>query len=51
MFIGDAVSMPVHWYYNPQQIKEDFNGWISKYEEPKEIHPGSKGLNLPKPGL
>ena len=41
LFIGDAVSMPVHWYYDVTMIKYDFKGWISKYESPKDKHPTS----------
>lgn len=26
LFIGDALAMPVHWYYNPENIKKDFAG-------------------------
>ena len=48
--MAEAVSMPVHWYYNVPQIKEDYNGWITKYETPKDIHPGVKALHLPPPG-
>jgi len=24
IMIGDALSMPVHWYYNPSHIVNDF---------------------------
>lgn len=41
LFIADAVAMPVHWYYNVDLIKRDFNGWISRYEKPKDHHPTS----------
>ncbi|XP_015219821.2 uncharacterized protein [Lepisosteus oculatus] len=41
MCVGDAMSMPVHWYYNVRDIKEDFNGWISRYQAPKNRHPSS----------
>ncbi len=39
-FIGDALTMPVHWYYNLTQLCSDFDGGITKYEAPKvtEIH-------------
>ena len=40
MHIGDALAMPVHWYYNLDQLKRDF-GSITKYEAPKEKLPGS----------
>lgn len=38
--IGDALSMPVHWYYNPVDIQRDY-GFISGYEAPKQRHPTS----------
>ncbi|XP_033866737.3 uncharacterized protein LOC117406651 isoform X1 [Acipenser ruthenus] len=41
MFIADAMSMPVHWYYVVNNIKEDFNGWITGYQAPKSRHPSS----------
>lgn len=40
LFIGDALSMPVHWYYDVSALKRDF-GYITDYEAPKEVHPGS----------
>lgn len=33
-YIGDALAMPVHWYYDLNQLRKDF-GKISKYEAPK----------------
>uniref|UniRef100_A0A0G4ID29 ADP-ribosylglycohydrolase n=1 Tax=Chromera velia CCMP2878 TaxID=1169474 RepID=A0A0G4ID29_9ALVE len=40
IFIGDGLGMPVHWYYNPNDIVTDF-GSIEKYEAPKKRHPSS----------
>lgn len=40
MFVGDALAMPVHWYYNVAAIWKDF-GVISDYQAPKESHPNS----------
>ena len=37
---GDALSMPVHWYYNPADIKASF-GRITEYQAPKQQHPSS----------
>jgi len=34
--IGDALAMPVHWYYDLRQLKRDF-GSIQKYEV--AVHP------------
>ncbi|KAG2447158.1 hypothetical protein HYH02_007904 [Chlamydomonas schloesseri] len=40
IFIADALSMPVHWYYNPGDIRRDF-GVIETYQAPKSRHPSS----------
>ncbi|XP_063967308.1 uncharacterized protein LOC129279362 [Lytechinus pictus] len=41
MFIGDSLSMPVHWYYDVDNIKRDFNGWLTGFEAPRKRHPTS----------
>jgi len=41
LFIGDALSMPAHWYYNIENIPRDFDGGIRDYEEPSHPHPES----------
>ncbi|XP_077462648.1 uncharacterized protein LOC144078446 [Stigmatopora argus] len=41
MCAADAMSMPVHWYYNIHDIKKDFGGWISGFNPPKTKHPSS----------
>ena len=40
MFIGDALAMPVHWYYNITALWQDF-GQIRDYQAPKTHHPNS----------
>ena len=40
LLIGDALSMPVHWYYNPSHITRDF-GRITTFQAPKAAHPSS----------
>ncbi|KAF5838686.1 ADP-ribosylglycohydrolase-domain-containing protein [Dunaliella salina] len=40
VLIADSLSMPVHWYYNPQHIVRDF-GEITTYQAPKATHPSS----------
>ncbi|CAJ1349687.1 unnamed protein product, partial [Effrenium voratum] len=38
LFVGDALAMPVHWYYGgSQQIRQDFGGLLSGYE--RSVHP------------
>jgi ADP-ribosylglycohydrolase len=39
-FIGDALAMPVHWYYSRPQLKHDF-GRIDGYHAPKPRFQGS----------
>ena len=38
--IADAVSMPVHWYYNTDKIDTDY-GEFDHFMTPKSIHPDS----------
>jgi ADP-ribosyl-[dinitrogen reductase] hydrolase len=38
--IGDALAMPVHWYYNRQALAEDY-GWVTDYLAPYNPHPDS----------
>jgi ADP-ribosyl-[dinitrogen reductase] hydrolase len=39
LYVFDALSMPVHWYYDTGLLKRDF-GYITSYQAPKAIHPG-----------
>jgi ADP-ribosylglycohydrolase len=45
MCAADAMSMPAHWYYNIDDIKRDFGGWITGFNAPNNRHPSSI-LNL-----
>lgn len=38
---ADSMSMPVHWYYNTDDIRRDFGGWISGFNSPRDRHPSS----------
>ncbi|KAM3585592.1 uncharacterized protein V6R79_022029 [Siganus canaliculatus] len=38
---ADSMSMPVHWYYDIQDICRDFGGWISGLNAPRDRHPSS----------
>jgi ADP-ribosylglycohydrolase len=40
LYIGDALAMPVHWYYNRSALYEDY-GWVTDYVAPKNPHPDS----------
>ncbi|MFN0126724.1 MAG: ADP-ribosylglycohydrolase family protein [Verrucomicrobiales bacterium] len=39
-FIGDALAMPVHWYYDRAALKRDY-GVVREYVAPRNPHPGS----------
>ncbi|XP_073697617.1 uncharacterized protein [Garra rufa] len=41
MCAADAMSMPVHWYYNTRDIRRDFGGWIRGLRAPRDRHPSS----------
>jgi hypothetical protein len=52
VYIADALSMPVHWYYDVRALQRDF-GRITTYQAPKERHPGGHAalpVNLQLPG-
>jgi len=38
--IGDALAMPVHWYYNRQALNQDY-GRVTGYMAPRNPHPDS----------
>ena len=40
LFIGDALAMPVHWYYNRRALGEDY-GRVTDYLPPRNPHPDS----------
>lgn len=39
-FIGDALAMPVHWYYNTAALRRDY-GTVTGYVAPKHPHTDS----------
>ncbi|XP_076579793.1 uncharacterized protein LOC143316013 [Chaetodon auriga] len=41
MCAADSMSMPVHWYYDINDIWRDFGGWISSFTSPRNRHPSS----------
>lgn len=41
MCAADSMSMPVHWYYDVEDIRRDFGGWISGFNSPRDRHPSS----------
>ena len=40
-FVGDALAMSVHWFYDPEKIKTAFPGGVQKFEDAPEYHPSS----------
>jgi ADP-ribosylglycohydrolase len=40
MFVGDALAMPAHWYYDAAALERDF-GTLRDYQAPKHYHPSS----------
>jgi len=40
LFIGDALAMPVHWYYDRAALERDY-GVVRNYLAPKNPHPDS----------
>ncbi|MCU0585921.1 MAG: ADP-ribosylglycohydrolase family protein [Desulfobacterales bacterium] len=40
LYIGDALAMPVHWYYNRSALFDDY-GRVADYMAPKHPHPDS----------
>lgn len=41
LFVGDALAMPVHWYYNLMDIERQFPGGITDFEDAPVFHPSS----------
>ncbi len=40
MVVGDALAMPVHWYYDVAALQRN-SGTIRDYQAPKDYHPSS----------
>jgi ADP-ribosylglycohydrolase len=38
LFIGDALAMPAHWYYNTNNIPKYFDGPVDDYKTPPDNH-------------
>ncbi len=34
-FVGDALALGVHWYYNLEEMRRDYGDWITDYTTPK----------------
>ena len=51
-FIGDALALGPHWYYDLDEMHRDYGEWISDYTEPKpgRYHEGCKAGQLSQGG-
>lgn len=52
-FIGDALALGPHWYYNLAELRNDYSDWIDDYTDPKpgRYHDGLKGGELSQAGF
>jgi ADP-ribosylglycohydrolase len=52
-FIGDALALGPHWYYDLNELHADYGPWISDYTTPKpgRYHAGMKAGQLSQSGL
>lgn len=52
-FIGDALGLGPHWYYDLGMLRRDYGQWITGYTEPKpgRYHAGLKAGQLSQAGF
>jgi ADP-ribosylglycohydrolase len=52
-FIGDAMGVGPHWYYDLAELRRDHGDWITYYTDPKpgRYHAGLKAGQLSQPGF
>lgn len=52
-FIGDALALGPHWYYDLDQLHADYGPWIRDYTTPKagRYHAGMKAGQLSQSGV
>jgi ADP-ribosylglycohydrolase len=52
-FIGDALALGPHWYYNLAELRREYGEWIDDYTAPKpdRYHAGMKAGQLSQAGL
>ncbi|MFT7859954.1 MAG: ADP-ribosylglycohydrolase family protein [Sulfurimonas sp.] len=51
-FIGDAIALGPHWYYDLEQLHKDYGEWIDTFTEPKKgrYHENEKAGNFSQSG-
>jgi len=52
-FIGDALGLGPHWYYDLSELRRDYGDWITGYTDPKpdRYHAGLKAGQLSQSGF
>lgn len=52
-FIGDALALGPHWYYDLDELHRDYGEWITDYTDPKpgRYHAGLKAGQLSQAGF
>jgi ADP-ribosylglycohydrolase len=53
-FVGDALGLGPHWYYDLGELRRDFGEWIDGYTAPKpnaRYHAGMKAGDLSQTGI
>lgn len=52
-FIGDALGLGPHWYYDLNELRRDYGDWINDYTDPKpdRYHIGCKAGQLSQAGF
>ncbi len=52
-FIGDALALGPHWYYDLDELHRDYGAWISAYTDPKpgRYHAGLRAGQLSQAGF
>ena len=52
-WIGDALGLGPHWYYNLEELRRDYGDWIDQYTDPKpgRYHEGMKAGQLSQSGF
>lgn len=52
MYVGDALGLGPHWYYDLKELREAYGEWITDYMPPKEgrYHSGCKAGDVSQTG-
>lgn len=52
-FIGDALGLGPHWYYDLAELRRDYGQWITDYTDPRpgRYHAGLKAGQLSQAGV